>query len=145
MVDWAVLVAAQVKAQGRALNLLAFVLIASLVVRHKGIADLADTFGFSVYAMNYMLDGVLDIVLLGCIAFLVWGYKGFGRAAILVACAVGSLEAAQISGCRFLVSDISKVPAGVNLCDYLAGWNVGHAVAMVYLLIIVWAARNEQQ
>lgn len=133
------------KAQGRALNLLALVLIVALAVRHKAIADLAAMFGFSVYAMNYMLDGVLDIVLLGCIAFLVWGYKGFGRAAILVACVIGSLEAAQISGCRYFISDITKVPAGVNLCDYLAGWEIGHAVAVVYLLIIVWAVRNEQQ
>jgi len=129
-----------VRVRVRALDLIAAILLCSLAVRHYQIRELANFFGFSVYAMNYMLDGVLDVVLVSVIAFLVWGYKGVARFLILTGCVWAALEGVQVSGCRFF-ANMSHAPAQGNLCDYLLGFPVGALVGVLVLMtmcLIIW-------
>lgn len=115
----------------------AAILMLAVFIRHESIYWLASASGFSPQAVNYMMTGAFEAILGGIIIALVWGYKEtIWRNLAIAAMAIAVLEGLQITGCRLLVADIRKVPAGSNLCDYLVGFPLGHVMFAIYLLII---------
>ena len=84
--------------------------------------------GYSPQAWFYILGGLWEIVL--CAAPLT-----FVRAPIaVVALWIGILEGAQVSTCRLLTSDITKVQG--NLCDSLTGLPIGATMTGLYVILI---------
>lgn len=116
---------------------IAVLLILGVFIRHVAVNWL--DLGLSTTALFYTFGGAWESIL--CLTILVLisaARESIWKSLIQFAMIVGSLEGAQIAVCRPFVHDLSKVPAGVDLCDYLLGFPFGKAVMVFYFLVLIW-------
>lgn len=119
------------------MKLLAAVLVLGVFIRHVAVNWL--DLGISTTALFYTLGGAWESIL--CLAILVLmlaAKDSIWKSLIQFAMIVGMVEGLQIAACRPFVHDLSKVPPGVDLCDYLLGFPFGKAVMVFYFLVLIW-------
>src|SRR5437870_2954674 len=85
--------------------------------------------GYTPGAWFYVLGGLWEMILCGSLLALIGGYP-----LAIAALWIGILEGAQVSTCRLLMTDITKVPRGGNLCDALTGLPIGATMTALYVI-----------
>ncbi len=108
------------------------ILLVGVFIRHNTAWSLP---GYSPQAWFYILGGFWEMLL--CLVILTKVTEPLAIAAMWI----GILEGAQVSVCRLLTSDITKVQG--NLCDSLTGLPIGATMTALYLLIVCWAIGKE--
>jgi hypothetical protein len=93
--------------------------------------------GYNPGAWFYILGGMEEVLF--CTILLFFLRSPLPTAALWI----GISEGMQVSTCRLLTADMSKVPKGANLCDALTGWHVGAIMTGVYLFIVCMAIGKE--
>lgn len=82
----------------------------------------------------YMMGGMWEIFLCSALFVMVWQYsKDKWRWAALYALGIGICEATQMTVCRALVVDITKIQG--NTCDFVTGLQVTATFNILYLMI----------
>jgi hypothetical protein len=120
-------------------RLVAILLLVGVLMRHASARWLADMLGYPVGGMEYMLSGAFDILLCGVLLLMIWHMaNSLWRRLAIAALVIGMMEGAQITVCRACISDISMVPKGTNLCDYLVGFPMGPALIVMYAIVVCY-------
>lgn len=117
-------VAVPVKAPALARNLLCVLFVASYF-RYYRIEEFATWANLSYYGANYVLDGLLDVVQSVVFCVLFWRVSWLLGMIATPMCITVIVEGLQTSVCRLAVMDVSKVPSGMNLCEYVTGIPAG--------------------
>lgn len=109
-------------------------------LRHESVYWLADATGYSRSAVFYMLGGAWESLLCGVLLVIGAAMKpSLWRDLMIAAMAIGVIEGLQITACRaFVGNNIAAVPRGVNLCDYLVGFPLGHVMFAAYLIAVCY-------
>ena len=123
----------------------AIILVAVLLAHASG-RWLGPLIGYSSVGTEFMGRGILLAVLsvsLGLLIFALSSPKWYERLAIqfstsrprpygllgrdltLATLAISAIEGAQMTVCRAMIADVSKVPWGMNMCDFVADGPVG--------------------
>lgn len=126
----------------KALGWIACTWLVAVFLRHSSAHWLAAASGYSPQAVNYMLGGALEVVAAAIITALLWAYTSAWRNLALAGCWIAILEGTQTVGCRLAVTDITKVPRGVNLCEFATGLPVFPVMFTLYVAIIIWMLRK---
>lgn len=117
---------------------IACLLLLGVTIRHNAANWLAES-SFTPAAWFYMLGGLWEATLCAVLLWVLLAAKdSVYRNLALAAMAIGILEGLQVTGCRLLVADISKVPRGTSLCDWVSGLPIGAAMVSTYVLIICY-------
>ncbi len=123
------------------MRFLAFVLLIGVALRHMGASWLAPVFGMPVAGMFYVLGGLWEVVLCAVVLLLLHQQpKSVWRNLAFSAAYIGVIEGSMIAGCRVMISDMSLVPKGMNLCDFVTGLPVAATLGAMYVLILAWGA-----
>jgi hypothetical protein len=118
---------------------IACALLLGVFIRHEGIYWIAGASGYTPQATAYMLGGMLEALLWAVVLTFARGFEdSIWRDLMLTASTIGILEGLQTTGCRLAVSDISRVPRGTSLCEFVVGFQIGHTMFAVYLLFVLW-------
>lgn len=118
---------------------LAVLLLVGLFMRHGSAGWIADLTNFPVKGIFYILGGYWEAILCAVIlGFIALQDDGLWSRLAVLACLAGILEGLQMSICRTLTADISKVPEGVSLCANLTGLPLGLALFVCYFIAALW-------
>lgn len=117
---------------------IACLLLLGVTLRHNGANWLAES-SFTPAAWFYMLGGLWEVALCAVLMWVLLAAKfSIYRDLALFAMVIGILEGLQVTGCRLLVADISKVPRGASLCDWTTGLPIGATMVSAYVLILCY-------
>ena len=120
-------------------------LLVAVFVRHNAINAISEWSGMSRIGVFYVLGGMWESILCGALLIVATAMKpSVGVFFLKSAMWVGLIEGSLTAGCRLAIHDIGKLPAGVNTCDYLAGFEIGKPLMIFYFLLICWLAGRER-
>lgn len=84
----------------------------------------------------YVMGGLWEFFLCSALLMVVWQARATKwRWLALYALMIGAFEALQMSVCRVLIFDISKMPIGTNTCDFVTGLKVTATINTLYLFV----------
>ena len=117
----------------------ALVLLFGVFIAHDTANWIAEVTGYSPAAVFYMEQGTWTVILSSCLLVFVLTQKAsLWRTLGLAAIGISIVEGSMIPVCRLAVSDISLVPRGTNLCDYVTGLPVSATLLTVEIMIVCW-------
>ena len=122
------------------MKIIAAILLIGVFLRHGSHNLLAGNTALSPAAWFYILGGLWEVVLCGVLLFILLSAKGQLKYFAIWAMIIGILEGLQISVCRLSIDNLSSVPKGTDLCDYLLGVPLGATEAATYLLAVCFGA-----
>lgn len=121
------------------MKVVAAVLLLGVFIANDTANWIAQATGYSPAAVFYMLQGAWVVILSGCIlVFMLAAKPSFWRSLGIAAVGISMAEGAMIPACRLAVTDISAVPRGTNMCDFVTGLPVSATTLTLELMILAW-------
>lgn len=112
-------------------------LVIGMVLRYFSYHSIGAQTYLTARGWYYVMGGLWEVLLCAALALVVWeAKKSAWRWLALYALVVSICESLQASVCRIAVAEMSSVPKGVNICDYVSGIQFTTTINTLYLIVL---------
>ena len=115
----------------------ASLLLVGVLARHFSYQAIGANTYLGARGWHYVMGGLWEILLCAALALVIWETKKSAWKWIaLYALGVAMIESLQASLCRIAITNMSSVPKGANICDFVTGFPITATVNTLYLMML---------